>query len=514
MSRFRNKQLYTDIFPEYKSALEGTEFRKPIQQDISYSQQPVKQIKERFGEATPSKKTLMSPPIQPTAKPALPRPSIQPTAKPALPRPPIQPTAKPALPRPPIQPTAKPDIPTTQTVSLKGYVAENKYDKSLHQETPKSQLELPLQLALKVTYPQNIQKYKDELERYNYYIDPLSDEEHVILYNPLKPSTSASKVIFGVRGTDLEKSADISTDIGLAFTDIKEFDRYKKAEEKYKQVKSKFNDMPITLASHSLGGLISSVLAEPEDKIYTYNRPYLSYPIRKNEVAISVETDPLLNTLNAKGSVRGSPRNVVKQTEDLTKKPIIIPRTYYSKAKDYLEVEKAKVNPNYEQKEIKIPEEYKTDLPNVFYKNILQGAYPAAYLGYAAYDKYVSRPEIYRQQVIQNLQREASLAQARIQRITPRLLPTGTSPRTMQILQRGLARPLTAIEQNTLNPSFLDTTQRIIRNVARNPGAVGYDFLTSPPIQYAALNLAGGYVANRAIDSHSIENLPLKIRIA
>jgi hypothetical protein len=478
MSRFRNKQLYTDIFPEYKSALEGTEFRKPIQQDISYSQQPVKQIKERFGEATPSKKTLMSPPIQPTAKPVLPTP-------------PKQPTAKPALPRPPIQPTAKPD-----------------------QKTPKSQLELPLQLALKVTYPQNIQKYKDELERYNYYIDPLSDEEHVILYNPLKPSTSASKVIFGVRGTDVGKTEDIFTDIASAFTDIKKFNRYKKAEEKYKQVKSKFNNMPITLASHSLGGLISSVLAEPEDKVYSYNRPYLSYPIRKNEVAISVESDPLLNTLYAKGSVRGSPRNVVKQTEDLTKKPIIIPRTFYSKAKDYLEVEKAKVNPNYEQKEIKIPEKYKTDLPNVLYQNIIQGAYPAAYLGYAAYDKYISRPEIYRQEVIQKLQREASLAQARIQRITPRLLPTGTSPRTMQILERGVARPLTAIEQNTLNPTFLDTTQRIIRNIARNPGAVGYDFLTSPPIQYAALNLAGGYVANRAIDSHSIENLPLKIRIA
>jgi hypothetical protein len=508
MSRFRNKQLYTDIFPEYKSALEGTEFRKPIQQ-------PTQEIKQRFGEATPSppaplsreglrlKKTLMSPPIQPTAKPALPRPPIQPTAKPDSPQ--------------------TGNIPTTQTVSLRGYVAENKYDKSLHQETPKSQLELPLQLALKVTYPQNIQKYKDELERYNYYIDPLSDEEHVILYNPLKPSTSASKVIFGVRGTDVGKSADIFTDIGLAFTDIKEFDRYKKAEEKYKQVKSKFNDMPITLASHSLGGLISSVLAEPEDKIYTFNRPYLSYPIRKNEVAISVETDPLLNTLNAKGSVRGSPRNVVKQTEDLTKKPIIIPRTYYSKAKDYLEVEKAKVNPNYEQKEIKIPEEYKTDLPNIFYQNVIQGAYPAAYLGYQAYEKYIKKPQVYRQQLLTTLQdqtrEQIAGAQRRIGRVSAtvaaRALPrtTSTSPRALQKIEQALARPLTNIEQNTLNPSILDTTKRTIQQIIRNPREIGYNVLTSPPIQYAALNLAGGYVANRAIDSHSIENLPLKIRI-
>ena len=148
---------------------------------------------------------------------------------------------------------------------MTGYLTTNKFDTSLHQETPKSQLDLPLQVALKMTYPQNIGKYKEEAERYGYFIDPLTDVEHLVLYNPSK-----KKVVFGVRGTDVDKTSDIFTDISSAFTDIKKFDRYKKAEEKYKEVKSKFNDMPITLASHSLGGLISSVLAEPEDKIYTF----------------------------------------------------------------------------------------------------------------------------------------------------------------------------------------------------------------------------------------------------
>ena len=487
MSRFRNRQTYLNVFPEFASGLVGTEYQyqRPPPPPPSQTQS---QIKEKFGEAPASKKTLTltSPPIQPTRKPMTP------------------------LPTPPIQPTAKPDTPiltpTGQTVAITGYVAQNKYDTSLHEKTPKSQLDLPLQLALKVTYPQNIQKYKAELERYNYYIDPLSDEEHIVLYNPLKPATSKSKVIFGVRGTDVDKTSDIFTDIATVFTDIKSFDRYKKAQEKYKQVKSKFNNIPITLASHSLGGLISSVLASPEDKIYSFNRPYLSYPIRSNEEAISVKSDPLLNTLNVGGSVRGTAK---KRAEE----PTIIPRTYYSKAKDYVEVEKAKVNPNYEEKEIEIPDKYKTDLPNVLYQNVLKGLYPAGYLGYVAYDKYIARPEIYRQQVIQNLRREASSAQASLDRVSPRLLPTGTSPRTMQILQRGVSRPLTAIEQNTLNPTFLDTTRRIVRNIARNPGEVGFDFLTSAPVQYATANLVGGFVANRAVDSHSIDNLPLKIRI-
>jgi hypothetical protein len=504
MSRFQNKRLYTDVFPEFQNALIGTEYAAPQQQlpqPQPISQPTIKAVKQRFGEAPITNKTLLRPPIQPTAKPMIP-----------LPTPPIQPTAKPItpLPTPPIQPTAKPDTPistpTSQTVAITGYLAKNKYDTFLHEKTPKSQLDLPLSLALKVTYPQNVQKYKAELEKYNYYIDPLSDEEHVVLYNPLKPSTSKSKVIFGVRGTDVEKTSDIFTDIASVFSDIKSFDRYKKAQQKYKEIKSKFNNIPITLASHSLGGLISSVLAEPEDKIYSYNRPYLSYPIRSNEEAISVSSDPLLNTLNVGGSVRGTSKNRAQE-------PVIIPRTYYSKAKDYIEVEKAKVNPNYEEKPIEIPDKYKTDLPNVLYQNVLKGLYPAGYLGYVAYDKYIKRPEIYRRQVIQNLQREASMAQASIVRVSSRLLPTGTSPRTMQILQRGVARPLTAIEQNTLNPTFLDTTQRIVRNIARNPGEVGFDFLTSPPVQYAAANLVGSFVANRAIDSHSIENLPLKIRI-
>jgi hypothetical protein len=472
-SKFRNKQLYTNVFPEFQQGLIGTEYA-PIQ-----PLQPVKSIKERFGEAPPFKKTLMSPPVQPTAKP---------------------------------------DLPMSQTVSITGYVASNKYDASLHQKTPKSQLDLPLQVALKLTYPQNIKKYETEAQRYGYFIDPLSDEEHVVLYNPSK-----NKIVMGVRGTDLTQSADVYTDLGLAFDDIKNFDRYKKAQEKYRQVKSKFNNMPIIHASHSIGGLISSQMAEPEDTVYSFNRPYLSYPIRKNEVAISVESDPLLNTLNVRSSVRGSSRNREKQTEDPLKKPIIIPRTYYNKANSYMEIQKSKVNPNYEENPITIPEEYKTDLPNVEYQNIAKGIFPAAYLAYTTYNKYISRPEVYRQQLISNLQEQAREQIAGVQQrvgrvsatVAARSLPrtTSTSPRALQKIEEAIARPLTNIEQNTLNPSIFDTTKRTISQLIRNPREIGYNVLTSPPMQYAVINYIGGSLQNREFDSHSIDNLPLKIRI-
>ena len=104
MSRFRNKQLYTDVFPEFTQKLIGTEY-SPIQPPlpVPFQEKPVKSVKERFGEATPFKKTLMTPPVQPTQKPDI-----------------------------PIQPYTQP---TAQTVSLKGYVAENKYDTSLQPGT-------------------------------------------------------------------------------------------------------------------------------------------------------------------------------------------------------------------------------------------------------------------------------------------------------------------------------------------------------------------------------------------
>ena len=436
MSRFKNKQLYTDVFPEFRSALVGTEYR--------------------YFDKTPKPSTIQD--------------------------------FKTQIPKTPQTQKSKP----IQTQTIERGIIPSIYNEKLQQEIPKSQLDLPLQVALKATYPEQLLKVKDDLGRYGYYIDPLTDEEHVVLVNPSK-----KKVVFGVRGTNVLNTQDIITDAGLTTFDIKSFNRYKKAQEKYKEVKSKFGDIPIIHASHSLGGLISSQLAQPEDVVYSYNRPFFSYPIQKNEIAISVSSDPLLLT-RLKGQ-----------------KPTIIPRTFYEPAKDYLAIQRTKVNPDFEEKPIEIPKQYKTDLPNVQYKNIIAGVFPAATFAKDIYRKYVTRPEEYRQSLIANLQQQSTTSQERLDRISSRILPRSrsASPRSLQRLQTAIQRPFTAIEQNVLNPTVLDTTKRAVRQMMRNPSTAFYDVLGHPLLSYAVANYLGGYATTRASSSHSIENLPLNVRI-
>ena len=443
MSRFRNKQLYTDVFPLSRVGLVGTEYQY---QRPSVPPQSVEEIKEKFGEVPLTKK----------------------------------------------QPIPKAKAKTAETQTMTTAIVPSIYDEKKQENIPKSQLDLPLQIALQASYPEKLASVRDELTRYGYYIDPLSDLEHSVLVNPAK-----KKVIFGVRGTNVMNTQDILTDVSLGIFDIKTLNRYKKAQEKYKEIKNKFGDIPITHASHSLGGLISSQLAEPEDIIYSYNRPFLNYPIKKNEISISVESDPLLLS-RLKGQ-----------------NPTIIPRTYYEKAKDYLAIQKTQVNPDFETKPIKIPDEYKTDLPNTGYINFLKSVAPIGITAKSLYEKYVTRPEVYRQQLITNLQQQATGAQQRMERISARILPRvrSTSPRSLGRLQQAIARPLTTIEQNVLNPTILDTSKRIARQIARNPGTAFFDVLGHPLLAYAVSNYAGGYLTTRASNSHAIENLPLKIRI-
>jgi hypothetical protein len=449
MSRFQNKRLYTDVFPEFQTNLIGTEYA-PLQLSPPpqpMSQPTIKAVKQRFGEAPTTKKTLM---------------------------------------------TSTPKAKTAETQTMTTAIVPSIYDEKKQEDIPKSQLDLPLSIALQSSYPEKLASVKDELTRYGYYIDPLSDLEHSVIVNPNK-----NKVIFGVRGTNVMNTNDILTDMSLGVFDIKTLNRYKKAQEKYKEIKNKFGDIPITHASHSLGGLISSQLAEPQDTVYSYNRPFLNYPIKKNEISISVETDPLLLS-RLKGQ-----------------KPTIIPRTYYEKAKDYVAIQKTKVNPDFETKPIEIPKEYKTDLPNTGYINFLKSIAPIGVTAKSLYEKYISRPEVYRQQLIQNLQEQAVASQQRMERVTARILPRArsTSPRTIQRLQQAISRPLTAIEQNVLNPTILDTSKRIARQIIRDPGTAFFDVLGHPLLAYAVTNYAGGYLTTRASNSHAIENLPLKIRI-
>jgi hypothetical protein len=308
-SKFRNKQLYTDVFPEFQTNLIGTEYAPPQQQQPPL-QRSKQAIKERFGEVPLSKK------------------------KPLL-----------TLPK---QPTVIPE-PIDENL-------QTKYDPTLHYTTPKSELDLPLQIALKATYPEQLIKVKDDLNRYGYFINSeLTDPEHIVIHNPQKKIT-----IFGVRGTNLESSSDVFTDISLPFSamigkDIKTYDRYKQAEKKYEEVKKAYPNTEIIRVGHSLGGTIQSVMSKANEKTYTYNRLYGPYDVKPNEIAISVESDPLF----------------IRKSED-KKKIIQIPRTYYEKARDYVALKKAKIPSEYEEKPIIIPEKYKTDEETVVYKQLMK----------------------------------------------------------------------------------------------------------------------------------------------
>ena len=145
----------------------------------------------------------------------------------------------------------------------------------------------------------------------------------------------------------------------------------------------------------------------------------------------------------------------------------------------------------------------------------MKGAFPIFHFASTIYNKYVKKPEEYRQHLIAHLAQQATATQGRVERITERALSRSqsTSPRSLGRLQQAIQRPLSAVEQNTLNPSIMDTTRRAVRQMLRNPSDAFYDVLGHPLLGYAVTNYAGGYLSRKASNSHAIENLPLSIRV-
>jgi hypothetical protein len=256
---------------------------------------------------------------------------------------------------------------------LKTLQNPKQYDPSLHYDTPKGELDIPLYTALKLTLPQQIPKYVEEAQRYNYVVDPdLTTEDNSVLVNDKN-----KMVVFGVRGTNPESTEDVMTDVSLLYKNVKSLNRYKYAKEFLDKTRRKYQGYKINLIGWSLGGIIASELGETTDNIYTYNRPFFEANIKPNEKSFSVEGDFLLTTLpHLRGTNKGKNYN-----------PVIIPRTYYDKARDFYQIEKLKVNPDFESKPIEIPEEYKNEyLP--LYKNLLYNVLPYGATVYSTYKLY------------------------------------------------------------------------------------------------------------------------------
>lgn len=126
-------------------------------------------------------------------------------------------------------------------------------------------MKVPLSEALKLSY-ENKEKQKQGLKQYGYEYDTkFSNENQQVYYNPKK-----QKLLFTVSGTHNVK--DIGTDLYLASGKLKDTRRYQEADKALKEAKAFYNPRKTSIAGHSLGGTISSYIAQPSDKVYTLDK--------------------------------------------------------------------------------------------------------------------------------------------------------------------------------------------------------------------------------------------------
>ena len=133
--------------------------------------------------------------------------------------------------------------------------------------------------ALEASY-ETPKKAKERLKRYNYYVsDSLSTPDIKVAFNPVN-----KKLLLLGAGTN--KLADIGTDAYLAVGQLKKTSRYKQAKQLLKKAKQAYNVDSATIVGHSLFGGISSGIAKPNDKVYTYNKgATIGSIVRPNEQA-------------------------------------------------------------------------------------------------------------------------------------------------------------------------------------------------------------------------------------
>jgi len=138
---------------------------------------------------------------------------------------------------------------------------------------------------LKLSYADR-EKQKQGLKNYGYNYDSrFSNDNHQAYYNPKK-----QKLIFSVSGTHNLK--DVGTDAYLAAGKLKDTNRYQQADKALKEAKALYNPRKVSVAGHSLGGTISSYIAQPSDKVYTLNKGVtLNQGYRQNEKAYRTAND-------------------------------------------------------------------------------------------------------------------------------------------------------------------------------------------------------------------------------
>lgn len=157
---------------------------------------------------------------------------------------------------------------------------------------------IPFKKTLQASYMDNAHA-EQKLKNDGYILDKeISNRESKAYFNP-----EENKLLITYRGTSNLK--DVGTDLALLTGNIKNTQRYKESKKFSNIAKTKYNVNDATFIGHSLGGSLSSSVADKNDKVFTFNKGYTilgkSTRTRGNEKAFRQEGDivSLLDT-NAK----------------------------------------------------------------------------------------------------------------------------------------------------------------------------------------------------------------------
>lgn len=144
--------------------------------------------------------------------------------------------------------------------------------------------------ALKLGYLRNEKKQKKRLKRFGFRLDEeLTTRDHLVAYNP-----TSNRVLFVSNGTQVTSPSDIYTDVaGVGLGRLKQTDRYERDQSAYLKAKRKYNDAPVKLVGHSLGGaIISAIDLKKGDRAISYNAPTVYQKKRENLTSIRTVGDP------------------------------------------------------------------------------------------------------------------------------------------------------------------------------------------------------------------------------
>lgn len=122
--------------------------------------------------------------------------------------------------------------------------------------------------------------------------DSLSNHNQQVYFNPTN-----KKMIFNVTGT--HNLSDWGTDLYLAAGKLKDTNRYKQADKRFKEAKLKYKPLKTSVVGNSLGGTIAGYIGGRDDNIITHNKgATIGQKMRKNETHYRIKND-LVSLLNA-----------------------------------------------------------------------------------------------------------------------------------------------------------------------------------------------------------------------